>query len=182
MVKTWIHGIALDSGYRLGDMVREGFMVNYWIAGDLLNYGQTFELLVNFFIMSEIGFFPTWNWISSNVKLDFFQCRIRYLKIWHWISSNVKWDFFICDITFLAIWNLISLKVKFVFFQCEIGFLPIKNLLLFIWNWSLTHGIDFDSWYKLRIKALAKGKNKDRPKVKRPRPKAKKAMILHIVP
>ena len=85
-----------------------------------------------FFIMSEIGFIPMWNWISSNVILDVFQCKIRFLPIWQWISFNVKLDFFICDIGFLPIWNWISLRGSWIYFNVKLDFCWYKNLLLFI--------------------------------------------------
>ena len=107
-------------------------------------YGLTFRLWLNFIILSDIGFLSMWNWISSHVKLDFFQCKVRFLLIWHYISSNVKLDFFICKIGFFPIWNWISSKAKFYFFQCEIGFLLIKLGLLLIWNRTfITVKLDF---------------------------------------
>ena len=72
------------------------------------------------------GYFGVFE-ISSNVKLDFFQCEIGFLSMSHWISYNVKLDFFQCQLEFLLMSNLISSSVKLDFFQSLIGFVPMSN-------------------------------------------------------
>ena len=103
----------------------------------------------------ESGFVPMWNWICSNVTFNFLsvildrlQCEIGFVPLWNVFSSNMKFDFFQFEIGFVLIWNWICFNVKLNFFHCEIGFLPNPYSLISTW----IHGIDLDSWYRLRDK------------------------------
>ena len=44
---------------------------------------------------------------------------------------------------------------------------------------TFTHGIDFDSWYKIRLKALAGGQSRIGRRPKRPWPKAKALFVFY---
>ena len=103
------------------------------------------NLTLNFF-QCDIGFLHLWYWISSNIKFDFFKCEVGFLQMWYWISSSKK-------IGLLFIWNQIFISVKLDFVLSLIVWYRLGFMVL-----TLTHGIDFDSFYELRLKkALTKG-------------------------
>ena len=93
-----------------------------------------------------------WNWISSNLKLDFFNCDIGLLPMWNWLSSKVRLIFFQYTIWLLLMWNLIFSTVQLIFF---LNLVVWYRLVLMLFTLTLTHGMDLDSWYNLRLKALA---------------------------
>ena len=123
-----------------------------------------------------------WNWISSNVKLDLFQCeigfcsnvkfdlfrcQIGFVPVWNWICSIVKldlfkckWDFFKCKIGFVSLWNEISFNLKWDLFQCEIGFFLIWNWFFLMWNWIFSAEKKLQFNYK-KCKYIKVGKNRN---------------------